>query len=269
VRAPKGNARKYNKTKPCIMKTKTLLILLASITPSFGVVAISNFDTTNASSLSTSYEVITNVGNSLPNPPPENGTREVFALGFLHGGLINPSVGVMQITQIQLGLSNFTGGVNPTVRIFSDSGSNTPGTLLSNTTVSSSANSTSPAVYTFNVSGSLAMTASQLFWVVVSKGNMANSPGTGAFDWSIQESAPQEQQINAFGYTDEPSGFTYVGFRSGTINYDGVNYPALPSSWSELNPVEGAPAIAIVIPEPSAALLGAFGVLGLMRRRRA
>ena len=54
------------------MKTKALLLLLASITPSFGIVAISNF--TNASSLSTSYEVITNVGNTLP-PPGENGTR--------------------------------------------------------------------------------------------------------------------------------------------------------------------------------------------------
>ena len=269
MRAPKGNARKYNKTNPCIMKTKTLIILLASITPSFGVVAISNFDTTNASSLSTSYEVITNVGNSLPQPGPENGTREVYALGFLHGDLINPGVGVMQITQIQLGLSNFTGGINPTVRIFSDSGSNTPGTLLSGTTVSPATNSTSPAVYTFNVSGSLAMTANQLFWVVVSKGNMANSPGTGLFDWSLQENSPEEQQINGFGYTDEPSGFSYVGSLEGIINYDGENYPPLPSSWSELNTGEGAPAIAIVIPEPSAALLGAFGVLGLLRRRRA
>ena len=187
----------------------------------------------------------------------------------MHGDLINPNTSqLMQITQIQLGLSNFTGGVNPTVRIFTDSGSNTPGTLLANTSLSSNTNSTSPALYTFNVSGSLAMTADQMFWVVVSKGNMANSPGTGEYSWSVQSSIPEEQQINAFGHTDEPSGFTYVGLLSGTINYAGVIYPALPSSWSTLTSSTPDPAIAIVIPEPSAALLGAFGVLGLLRRRR-
>jgi len=190
---------------------------------------------------------------------------QFYAFKFTHSGQLNPDV-----FQVQIGLGNFSGSlandINPAVRIYShNSVTDSPNALISATTRTNPGDygdNQAPGVFTFSLTSAFAAAPGQTFWVILNKGLAANEPGTGEMGLSLQ-STPLAAQ--------NESGFSYGGAVTGTLTYevsDLTNRRLVPDVWNTTSFTVGlTPAIAIVIPEPSAALLGAFGVLGLLRRR--
>jgi hypothetical protein len=114
---------------------------------------------------------------------------------------------------------------------------------------------------------------------------VSNSTGTSTASISLTTTAPDTlvfggiTQNNGFGNPGNPSGFTeiYSGGDSGSSNSVSgyINEAAAGTknyTWTTTAPSGDIGSIAVAgfvaVPEPSSALLGAFGALALLRRRR-
>ncbi len=103
--------------------------------------------------------------------------------------------------------------------------------------------------------GSLAHTdafAGQAIWVWLTDGAGTNALLTGVGSYLADSAIP-----NSVAVSFDKTNIANATFALGSYNSNGVN------------PATGGTVVLNAIPEPSAALLGAIGALGLLRRRRA
>ena len=220
-------------TKPT-MKFKSTLFTLTLI----GAAAVHGADYLAYGNLGTVVDSIgsTAVGNFGVNPDVR------LAQGFKTSATVAD-----RLLGIDLGLAGGVGDNVPLVQLYSNAGSGTaahPDIALATFTGPSTV--VASAIYTFT--GFYHMAASTKYWVVVSD---ANAPSS-SFYWVSETSNTYPDEMNS-------SGFTAVAANSSRQSLDGG------VSWTGGN---AAMAFDILVPEPSVALLGGLGLLGLLRRRR-
>jgi len=149
------------------------------------------------------------------------------------------------LNSVQMRFSGSASSTDMTVSLYSNDGSNTPGTLLGTLTPSSSFTLTgSVATYTFNAT-SLTLSASTTYWVA-----MTASVASGIY-WHT--SSPLPSPLSSVGVTD--GGGVYGG--------------GSPDTWTSTSGVRNSLTVnATAVPEPGTCVLFATGALCVILRSR-
>lgn len=205
----------------------------------YGNLASYTSDTTNSA-------LISGIGYTPANPggtPPTGESYSGKSIGFTMGAE------AYTVTTLTLRLDNITGvSDSPTVRIYTNNGSNAPGTFVGGFTNPTNYFGGTETNYVFTASSAFVLNPSASYFIVVQQLN--TSGPDYIFQWqngepTVAPTGVASNPIARFGSGLSPTTHTNT---SGQFN------------WFQL---EGN-----VVPEPSSALLGAVGALVLMRRRR-
>ena len=230
---------------PCRMKpslTTLFLLLGAAALPAHAAIIFGNLEAYTSDT--TQSSLISGINYSPANPAEDEAEQYLGkSLGFTMGAE------AYTVTTLTLRLDNVNGTTDsPTVRIYTNNGSNAPGTFVGGFINPATFNGTAETNYEFIADGTFTLNPSASYFIVVQQLNTAE--GDRGFHWqngspTITPTGVANTPVARFGGGIDPSSHTQS---SGQFN------------WFELQ--------GNAVPEPSTGLLGALGMMALLRRRR-
>ena len=191
-------------------------------------------------------------GNDAGTSSPLN-NNSGKAIGFTLPNPLQPAdTGSYQFDGVSLRLSGTAASTSLVVKLFSNDGSNTPGTELGALTSTTFTLTSTAATYTFTPSAALTLTAGTTYWIAVQSTEPEN---TGA-------------SLNWHTSNPQPSSYSSVGVATaGQIFGSGSN----PSTWTQTSGVRNSltiDATPLPIPEPAAPILTGAGLVSMAMLRR-
>lgn len=193
-------------------------------------------------------------GGNYSGPTSNIHTGNGKGVAFTMPNPLQPAPGTTSYTldSIQLHLSGTSAGNSDiTLSLYTNDGSNTPGTLIGGFTASSSFTLTpTTGVYTFNPSTSITLSASTTYWVTL-QSSVVGGSGPLVY-WHT--STPQP-----------PASPSTVG----VTNFGAVFGSGSPDTWTSTSSNFNAMTVnATAVPEPGAVMLIAIGATFTLLRRR-
>lgn len=222
------------------MKTRIASLLLSALAlfgaPATNAAVIFSTYGGNASG-TTSTGIRTNNGKAMsfamPNPLQPGGTTSYT------------------LDSVELLLSGNSASSVIQLSLYTNDGSNTPGTLITSFTPASSFTLTSTAtLYTFNPGSSITLDANTTYWVTLSSTN--GTGNTTGVNWNTSSPLPSPLSSVGVGFGTNPAIF-------------GTN--TTPSSWTSTSSVNNAFIVnATAVPEPAGWGLAIIGTTVFLRR---
>ena len=224
--------------------TTLFLLLGAAALPAHAAIIFGNLEAYTSDT--TESSLISGINYSPADPDADPAKNEEYlgkSLGFTMGAE------AYTVTTLTLRLDNVNGTTDsPTVRIYTNNGSNAPGTFVGGFINPATFNGTAETDYEFIADGTFTLNPSASYFIVVQQLNTAD--GDRGFHWqngspTVTPTGVAGSPIARYGSGLNPSSHTQ---NSGQFN------------WFQL---EGN-----AVPEPATGLLGALGMMALLRRRR-
>jgi len=196
------------------------------------------------------FSTYNNIDGGTSSPLNSNSGK---AVGFTMPAPLQPAeTGSYELNSVSLRLSGTAPSSSVVVKLFSNDGTNSPGTDLGALTSTTFTLTSTVGTYTFTPSATLTLTAGTTYWIAVQTTELEN---TGAsLNWHTSSTLPPS--YSSVGVTP-----------AGQIFGPGSN----PSSWTQTSGVRNSltiDATPLPIPEPAAPILTGAGLVSMAMLRR-